>query len=55
MYEKRNQSPIKPRHFAVRLVLHGLAATLRDGAESASSVVCRRGLHKVHWDYAEGK
>ncbi len=27
MYEKRNQSPIKPRHFAVRLVLHGLAAT----------------------------
>lgn len=28
MYEKRNQSPIKPRHFAFRLVLHGLAAAI---------------------------
>lgn len=27
MYEKKNQSPIKPRHFAFRLVLHGLVAT----------------------------
>lgn len=28
MYEKRNQSPIKPRLFAFRLVLHLLAAAI---------------------------
>lgn len=28
MYEKKNQLPIKPRHFALRLVLHVLAAAI---------------------------